>query len=64
MTCLKQGCVLACRAGAILIKFTTDSPMFRVVASGHLNDGEWRPENAMEPITATIVIVALVALAC
>ena len=35
-----------------------------MVNSSHLIDGESRQENAMEPITATIVIVALVALAC
>jgi hypothetical protein len=35
-----------------------------MVNSSHLTDGESRQENAMEPISATIVIVALVALAC
>ena len=35
-----------------------------MVNSIHLIDGEFTQENAMEPITATIVIVALVALAC
>ena len=34
------------------------------VDSDRLIDGEFRQENAMEPITATVVIVALVALAC
>tara|TARA_B100001057_G_scaffold376776_1_gene381983 strand:- start:275 stop:382 length:108 start_codon:yes stop_codon:yes gene_type:complete len=32
--------------------------------SSHLIDGESRQEKPMEPITATVVIVALVALAC
>jgi hypothetical protein len=35
-----------------------------MVNSSHLIDGETRQENSMEPISATIVIVALVALAC
>jgi len=35
-----------------------------MVNSSHLIDGETRQDNAMEPITATVVIVALVALAC
>ena len=35
-----------------------------MVISSHLIDAESRQENAMEPITATVVIVALVALAC
>ena len=47
-----------------LMGFTTDSPMNGVVHSSHLIDGESRRENAMDPISATIVIVALVALAC
>ena len=46
------------------MRFTTDSPVYGVVNSNHLIDCESRQENAMEPITATIVIVALVALAC
>ena len=47
-----------------LIKFTTDSPLDGVVNSSHLTNGECSQENTMEPITATVVIVALVALAC
>ncbi|KZR85554.1 hypothetical protein MITS9509_02737 [Synechococcus sp. MIT S9509] len=35
-----------------------------MVNSSHLIDGEFRQENAMEPISAAIVIVALVALSC
>jgi len=35
-----------------------------MVNSSHLIDGETNQENAMEPITAAVVIVALVALAC
>ena len=35
-----------------------------MVNSSHLIDGESRQKNAMEPITATVVIIALVALAC
>ena len=35
-----------------------------MVNSSHLIDGEFRQENVMEPITATVVIVALLALAC
>jgi hypothetical protein len=46
------------------MRFTTDSPVNGVVHSSHLIDGESRQENAMDPISATIVIVALVALAC
>ena len=34
------------------------------VDSDRLIDGEFRQENAMEPISAAIVIVALVALSC
>ncbi|KZR87175.1 hypothetical protein MITS9509_01027 [Synechococcus sp. MIT S9509] len=46
------------------MKFTTDSPVFEVVDSEHPNDRGWKQHNDMEPITATVVIVALVALAC
>tara|TARA_Y100000589_G_C27016383_1_gene573023 strand:- start:338 stop:445 length:108 start_codon:yes stop_codon:yes gene_type:complete len=35
-----------------------------MVKSGHLIDGVFRREKTMEPITATVVIVALVAMAC
>jgi hypothetical protein len=35
-----------------------------MVNSSHLIDGESRQEKAMEPISATVVIVALVALVC
>ncbi len=35
-----------------------------MVNSSHLIDGESRQEKVMEPITATVVIVALVALVC
>ena len=46
------------------MKLTINSPVVGVVDSGHPADGERRLENAMEPITATVVIIALVALAC
>jgi len=35
-----------------------------MVDSGHLSNGEDRGENAMEPFTAAVVIVALLALGC
>ena len=46
------------------MKFTTDSPVFGVVDSEHASHYGWTLEKAMEPFTATVVIVALVALAC
>ena len=52
------------RFGHVLIKFTTASPGFGMVDSGHPIHAEWRQRKAMEPITATVVIIALVALAC
>ena len=68
MTGLKQNCDLVHRSvttqARTLMKFTTDSPLYGVVLLSHLSDCEWRQENAMEPISATVVIVALVALAC
>jgi len=35
-----------------------------MVHSSHLIDGECRKENSMDPISAAVVIVALVALGC
>ncbi len=39
-------------------------PEWGMVDSAQLNDAECRHENAMEPISAAVVIVALVALGC
>ena len=64
MTCLKQRCEVAQRAGGTLSQFTTDSHVFWLVGLGHVKETKRSQENAMEPITATVVIVALVALAC
>ena len=44
----------------IHLKFTTDSHD----VSGYLIDAVWSPEKTMEPFSATVVIVALVSLAC
>jgi len=51
-------------SGELLIKFTTHSPDFGVLDSTHPTDGEWRMKITMDPISTTVVIVALVALAC
>ena len=64
MTCLKQHCEDAQREGGTLSQFTTDSHVFWLVGSGHVKETKRSQETAMEPITATVVIVALVALAC
>jgi hypothetical protein len=50
-------------SGELLIKFTTHSPDSGVVDSTHPADGEWTQEITMDPISTTVVIVALVALA-
>jgi hypothetical protein len=56
--------ILLTGSAELLIKFTTHSPVDGVVEFKHPTDDESRQEITMDPISITVVIVALVALAC
>ena len=55
--------ILLTESAELLIKFTTHSPVDGVVEFKQSTDDEWRQEITMDPISITVVIVALVALA-